>query len=545
MNTSTHDATPGAFRRWFGLALLAIVFLVCLAASVRNTMTVERPKKAVVRIAHWQLERGYREALDVIIRDYEALRPDIHIEQVPLPDRVYAQSINMQLISNTAPDICEMGNSDLIARDNSTIRYFLPLSAHVVRQNPYNADTDLADVPWRDTVLDGMRSGFREGLADYYGVPTTLTSMRLYYNKTLLELATGSDAPPATFGQWMTACEKVRQYAAARDSRIVPIVTCYDLSTLQQRYAVAFTAAMENQLYLDLNGDISQLKSYVGFCRDKVGPRSPQVRASYEIMRAVGEQMQQGFSAMDRQQAQYRFVNGLAVFMWTGSWDAGGTQSQAKDKGYDVGVFRPPLPAGEEHFAEYVATRSAESADGGGLYGIVKSSPQVSQAVDFLMYLTSRSVNEKFNRLAEWPPITIGARPSELMAPFIADPNGESARVQLAYGTRAGGDVSNEAVNYFQGDQSLDQFLTSFEATLRNPHCGGDWAWWNDVRERQIDVRGKERVLAQQQLIDLLDPATANPERYRRSLLQQVLRNNSLDSIYLFRQVRGQPMPAF
>ena len=539
------DASNGGLQRWLGIALLLMTFAVSTAAAIWNSLSIEEPGRTTLRIAHWQLEHGYREAMQAIIEDYERLHPDLHIEQVPLPVGVYAQSINTQLISNTAPDLCEMGNSDLTTKDDNTVRYFLPLGDAVGQPNAYNRGTDLAAVAWKDTLLDGMRGGYRDGLSDYYAVPTTTTSMRLYYNRQLLKAATGTDAPTRSFGQWMKVCQQIRDYADRHDGRILPIVSCYDLATMQLKYEVPFTAAFEDRLDADRNGDVSALEAYVGYCQGVIGPRSPEIQAVFETLRAVGDQMQQGFSAMDRQQAQFRFVNGLAAFMWSGSWDAGGTQALARRAGYDIGIMRLPLPADGEANAELVTRNVAEPADGGGMFGVTRQSPHAAEAVNFLRYLTSRAVNEKFNRLAEWPPIAIGAKASDLMAPFATDLNGSSTRVALTYGTRAARDVANEATNYFQGDITLDAFQSFFDRALQDPLRGGDWAWWREFDERRSDVRNKERIIARQQALDLLSDEPTKTNETRRAILQQVIRNDALDYPHLFQQTRGKAMPQF
>jgi len=549
------DESTGRFNgNVVGIVFLIVAFSVSLVISVKNTMSVERPTKPVLRIAHWQLEAGYRDAMQAVIDDYKKLHPEIDVVQMPVTEILYKQWINTQLISGTAPDICEMGQSDLLSKDQGTVRYFLPLSGEISKPNPYNKGTDLENTPWKETLLDGMRGGFREGLQDYYGVSTTLVSQRLFYNKQLLKTAVdfyNSTNPktkavhgaPDTFGQWMTQCQALKAYAAAKNPAVLPLVSCYGVWGIQAKFEPAYTAELANDYDFDLDGTTTDLEAYIAYRRGWIDLQTPQIKAVYETTRTVGDQMQQGFSGMDRQTAQFRFVNGQAGFLWTGSWDAKGTDVQAKAKGFDIGIFPVPSPGPGEPNSQYVVGSAGETITGAGSYGISKSSTQIDQALDFLRFLSSRAENEKFNMIAEWPPLTIGAKPSELMKPFTPDLRGLNSRLSLSFGSRVTQTAQAQLLNYYQGDDTYASFAKSFRQAINDPDRGGDWAWWDLFDKRASDERNTERILAQAQTLELLDPGSGDVKRYRRALLQEVSKNNGQDYLYLFKKYRGFDMP--
>lgn len=537
-----------------GIIFLIVAFSVSLVISVKNTLSVERPTKPVLRIAHWQLEAGYRDALQAVIDDYKKLHPELDVVQMPVTEALYKQWINTQLISGTAPDICEMGQSDLLSKDEGTVRYFMPLSGEISKVNPYNKGTDLENTPWKETLLDGMRGGFREGLQDYYGISTTYTSMRMFYNKPLLTKAvdfynstnptpTAIDGPPHTFGQWMTQCQALKAYAAAKDPSVLPVVSCYGVFGIQGKFEPAFTASLANDCDFDLDGITTELEGYIAYKRGWVDLQTPQIKAIYETTRQVGDQMQQGFSGMDRQTAQFRFVNGQAGFLWTGSWDAKGTDVQAKSKGFEIGIFPVPNPGPGEPNSQFIVGNAGETIAGAGSYGIAKSSKRIDQALDFLRFISSRAENEKFNAVAEWPPLTIGAKPSELMKPFTPDLRGLNSRLTLSFGTRVTQTANAQLLNYYQGDDTFESFAKSFKDVIDDPDRGGDWAWWFLFDQRQSDERNAERVLAQAQTLELLDPGSGDVKRYRRALLQEIVKANGQDYLYLFKKYRGFEMP--
>lgn len=551
------DESTGWFNgTTIGVSMLIIAFLASLIVAVRNTMRIERPVKPVVYIAHWQLEKGYREALQMVIDDYNKLHPEIEVRQMGVTERVYAQWINTQLIAGTAPDICEMGQSKVFASDEYTVKYFIPLSEYLVQPNPYNKGTSLESLPWKETMLDGMKGGFKEGLQEYYGTPTSLTAMRLFYNKKLLSDAVSEwnganpsaaiqDGPPTSFGHWMKQCEAIKAYAAKHNDQILPIVSCYQIAGMQGKLEVPFTSNLADQLDLDLDGTTTPVETYIGYIQKKISLESPEVKSMFETVKRVGDQMQSGFSAMDRQQAQFRFVNELAGFLWTGSWDANGTAVQAEAKGFDVGVFDFPLPAKGEPGGEYVRGRANETMSGAGVYGVFKGSRHQQQALDFLKYLTSQQPNQKLNEVSQWPPLTIGAKPSKLMEPFAADMRGFNTRLNFNIGSRVQTEINGKILNYYQGDDSYDAFKHAFEKIVVDPARGGDWGWWFEFDKARTDSRNKERTLGQQQALELIMPDQYDPARYRRALFQQVYRNNALDHRYNFKLFRGMEMPEF
>jgi raffinose/stachyose/melibiose transport system substrate-binding protein len=540
MSDSGEDKKGRFNSNHLGAGMLVVAFVVSSIVATINTLRVESPNRNVIRIAHWQLEQGYRSAMQEVIEEYQKLNPGVEIEQMPVTERVYAQWLNTHLISGTAPDICELGFSNLATKDEYTVRYFLPLSNVSSQPNPYNADNEMRDVPWKETLQDGMRGGFREGLQEYFGVPTTFVSMRIFYNKKLLKAATGSDAAPATFGQWMSQCQAIDAYGKQKGKKILPIVSTNTVQgTLSIPYEVAFTANYEEALDLDLDGTILPMEVYIGYRTGKVSMDDPAIQAYFKTVRAVGEQMGRGFSSIDRQTAQFKFVNETAGFLWTGSWDASGTVAMAAEKGFEVGVFELPLPGPGEPYAEFIRGKANEaSSSGAGSYGVYKNSKKSEQAIDFLMFLTSRRGNELLNQKAEWPTLTIGAKSSELMKPFQPNPRGYNARVNFNYGSRVGQVFNSRIVNYYQGDEPFSAFKAAYEEVIVDPRRGGDWAWWNEQDQRRRDIRNKERVLAQDTTLELINPGSRDQNRYRRALLQQVTRNNALDFYWLFRKHR-------
>ena len=134
-----------------GLILLATAVAWSVGKVIFRQTGQAEAKRTTVRLAHWQLESGLRQALEAVISEYERIHPDIKIEQVPIPERLGKNWTRTQLVGGTSPSIIQLGETMGI-NDEVLARYFYPLSDEVEEPNPYNAGTDLEVTPWRDTL---------------------------------------------------------------------------------------------------------------------------------------------------------------------------------------------------------------------------------------------------------------------------------------------------------------------------------------------------------------------------------------------------------
>jgi raffinose/stachyose/melibiose transport system substrate-binding protein len=532
-----------------GLILLAITIVVSLVVVIRNVISIERPDKVTIRIAHWQLEAGYREALDAIIKDFEALHDNkVKVVQMPVTEKVYAQWINTQMISGTAPDIVEVGQSNVLLKDENTVRYFVPLGDEVTKPNPHNKDTDLEGLPWKETFIDGMRGGYRDNLQDYYMVPTTMIGMRLFVNTTLLDKV-GAKVP-TTYAELIDVSQKIRAYSyKERGGAVVPIVSCYQLPSIINPYLVPFMASLEPTLDQDLDGTVTPLEGYRGMVKQDITFETPQIKQYFEAMKLLCDQMQKGFAAMDRQSAQFLFVNGNAGFLWTGSWDARGTFLAAEKRGIKIALIQPPLPAKGERFGDVIAGRQNEAAGRGqGPYGIYKGTKHYNLALSFLQFVTSKKANQKFNEMAEWPPVVLGSKPAEIMKPFMPDPVGYTSHVNFAVGSKLGSEYNVAMTAYMQGEKDYKWMTETYLAAMKNDKIGGDWASWFEYDKLWRDCRNQERLLARDSLEALMDPAgqtDIDKARYARTLLQQTRRNNGREAEHRFELYRKMELKKF
>src|SRR5690242_821021 len=98
----TQDASNPLTR--ISWVVLALTFVLCAARVLFLQHQTSAPNGEVIRIAHWQLEAGYRGSMDQAIKRYEALNPGVKILQLAITEKVYGQWLNTHLLAGTAPD---------------------------------------------------------------------------------------------------------------------------------------------------------------------------------------------------------------------------------------------------------------------------------------------------------------------------------------------------------------------------------------------------------------------------------------------------------
>jgi len=520
----------------------------------------------VVRVLHWQLEPGYREGLQDAIDEYNQLphvqEAGVKVIQLAIPERVYSQFLNVHLISGTAPDICVKGMSELVGDSSSTARFFDPISEHVEVPNPYNRgeylqddlseplSTFLSERAWSETFSDGMTSGWDEANQDFYAVPiSSWGSVRVFYNQTLVEeikeymreswkadpppawkttaldeldLIESADSveewlsgpePPRSLGLFLMFCEATLAYAQENQlENLVPIsASNYSSGQFVPAYRFPFTYGIASRLNVDHNQGISPQEIFGGWQAGLWEYDNPGFQAFFEIAQLFPRFFPAGFLGLDREQAHRRFVLGNAVFLATGAWDANSIFLGAADKSnpedvFEVGIMPYPMPVpGERWFEAYHGKPSGTGSRLGVPMAINKTSQNKEWAVDFLQFVTSHRVNERFNRIAGWIPGIVGTEPQERMKPFQPNPTGLPRGIHMHM--RGGGQLTTllrgQFLLYFSDEISFEEFKVAVKDILQNPRYGADRVWYDQSissrdRARQYDRSFDIRLLEEE-----------------------------------------------
>jgi raffinose/stachyose/melibiose transport system substrate-binding protein len=605
-----------------GLLLLLGGFVVSLGMVLQRSYEAgglgnEEGGKRIVKIMHWQLEPGYREAMQDAIDQYNQLphvrEANVEVRQLDVTERVYAQVLNVHMISGTAPDLCEQGMTAAV-RNAGAAQYFESLGEAVAVPNPYNADRFLPDqidpalreslqtLPWRETLMDGMQGGWNSELQDYYSVPTSFFgSQKIYYNEELFGRARQllrqaaeadptppwfenlflrevdgqvsgyvtdtpalrhwlvSDREPDTLGRTLMVCEAIWEIGRqTNDDQLVPIAgSSYSDQMFAGRYRVPFLAHYVPPLNDDHSVGLDGVETWRGWLAGDWSFEDPAVIAYFECIRTICEQFPAGFLGLDREQARRRFVNAQAGMIATGSWDAksifDATEGEVVGDDYQpregerittidginylnhrfpVSIMDFPLPGPGERWSEYVGPPASEAqSNGGAAYMVYQRSPNKEHALDFLRFLTSYSVNQEFNRTANWLPIVIGSSPHKNLMPFAPAGEGFSGQDQLAFNDEWAGNLATrftgQLKNYLSGAINYQTFKQTINDAAADSRSGADRVLFDKWQRTRDQVRNTEKLIMVQTAADVLldDPSAA--VKQRAALRQSVLLHNA------------------
>ncbi|RKX33006.1 MAG: hypothetical protein DRP71_11230 [Verrucomicrobia bacterium] len=490
----------------FGLILLFVSYGISLVHVIRirrNMGDIGVDDRIVIRLAHFLSEENVQSAFSKLAKDYEELHPDTRIVVQSVPQRAYQQWLNTQQIGGTTPDLFQ-----LQARGDWTMasKFQEVLTSQVGQVNPYNVGTDLEGVPWRDTYTDGMEGGYFFSLLEFYGIPMTIESTRIFYNKDLFRRAAGSDRPPGNFGEWMEICAAIQAYGEGRDETIFPIAATRDyalLSGFNGFYVTAFTGGLAIPYDVNAGGGPTTQGTLWGFQTGTLDFDQERVRAAYDIQLELAENYQPGFMSDTADQARFLFIQGRAGMLLGNTYDLILFRDTAR---FDVGVFRIPLPDPDDpKYGRFVTGRIWEEPVTKFLFGLSKRSSHKEIALDFMKFATSLPNNEWFCRQLDWFPAIRGAETSDELQVFAPSGEGVSASLELVTGPDIGLYFDHNFLLFLGGHLSFDEFMDGLEEIWRTK--GEEWLMVKRFAiTRQEDI-SRERNLSRSRVRVLFEEA--------------------------------------
>ena len=447
------------------VALVAACFLLALGNVLMRSLEEADPNRVVIRFSHWQVEAGMREAFEAVAEEYEALHPNVRVEQLPCPGTVYGTWIQTRLIGGDPPGLMELGRGQAPDR---LARYFQPLTAWLNEPNPYNAGTEPEGAAWRETFLDGLSNApGLDTLIDYYAVPVSAASSRMYYNLPLFRRIMGPDAPlPETLEQFLAFCRKTRRYAADTGRPIVPVAGSAGTANV---LLLPLIESQTQKLALQID-DLAVLiipQEPRPFLDPRVSLAHPAVRSGLELARTVGGYMPSGFVTYSRDDAIFAFSTGRAVSLAAGSWDYKGIVEQSD---FPIALAYKPYPTpGNPEWGRGVLGRPSERDVGLGVqFYLPQQAEHAEQAVDFLRYLTSVPGQRTFVKVSTWPPAVRTVAPAEQTEAFAPRSEGYTNGFHISKFFWGGGDVyrvyTSNLGKLFDPDGSVETFIGALNA---------------------------------------------------------------------------------
>lgn len=167
-----------------------------LGAALLSTPAV------AVEIEYWQYYfEGRVQAIDQLIEQFEAENPDITVKHTHFPYAQYRTKIAAAVMAGQGPDVVQLYYGWL--PDFLKAGLLEPLPADVF--DPAKIDEEYFPIVQRMKV-DG----------EYYGLPTAVRSLAMFYNKDLFEKAgLDPESPPATYAELVEAAKAVAEHDSA------------------------------------------------------------------------------------------------------------------------------------------------------------------------------------------------------------------------------------------------------------------------------------------------------------------------------------------
>lgn len=589
--------------RLLNLNLVAAVLVVGIyIASLTFRAKLKReetpPGYIVVRIAHSRLEPGYREALDLIIKDFEELKlrqgVKVKVKQMAVANQFYEAWLNTQLIGGTAPDMVQMPQGRVQGAVDYMERYFFSLDEITSKPNPYNeftviedlvGDLDLnrnvaddlkTEVPelaapltvrqavehldpadraflrnstHRDTFFDGMLGGYNYGATKYYTFTTVASQMRIFYNQEIFRRAQGSDRPPQSLGEFFRLCEKIQRLKTSDGVPIIPIAATKYLpdEVFNSKYRPSFLYTMNLQYSRDegVVGDYGYLQ------RGMLSFDDPQIRAYYDFTRAFSRYCTPGYQSVERDNATFAFVQGRAAMRFSGAENAASLFKQTK---FPIGVMPFPVPAPGERWSQYACFPAREVNRSSGQFALTRGSENPSLAQEFMYFWTSYIWNERFNMFAELVPVIKGSRPSARMTPFTPLQTGISSNTATFNqgGTTLWTDYKAEAWRFFSGEVEYEEFVDAFMEKVEDPYFGVNRyrydAYMGGVRGERIKQANQNIAAARMLMYDAR--SEEDQTRYNYTVFRGCIYNNGTNERYYWERYQheqgtDEPFPEF
>lgn len=173
---------------------------VLLAGLVAGFSTFAFNAAQAVEIQYWQYVYETRvKTMDQLIANFEKANPDITVKQVTFPYADYQTRVVAANMSGQGPDVMQLfyGWLDKFA----TGKLLQPLPTDAFPHDKIESEFF--------PIVSAMKRG-----DDYYGLPTAVRSLALFYNKKLFAEA-GIEAPPKTLDELITDAAKLTKKDAA------------------------------------------------------------------------------------------------------------------------------------------------------------------------------------------------------------------------------------------------------------------------------------------------------------------------------------------
>lgn len=398
-------------RRMLWVLLISLLFSPGCGTTVSETETETQPIK--LRFSFWEpgMYREMEDALQKVVDQYETIHPDVSIELISRPVENYENWIKSCIVADDLPDI-ESSHANLLATQFNA-GLVVDITDLLNEKSAYEPGQ-----LWKDTFIPKkLEQANIDYLNSLCNIPLFGTEVAFYYNKTIYqELGL---TPPATWHEFMQNCEVIQK--AGKTPIVFPGQKEAASSWLEWEIGQGMSA---KRFLFDPNINVNQdmtisiyeknravALGYWDVSKDKTFQK---ILSNY--ISCVEEFFDYCGTTPDLEEsiAKTMFVNGEAIHINTGVWDAKSFLHNPLVN-FEVGTF--PMPEFTKEDTDY---------PGGRMYtgtvqclavtkSVYQQEGKLEAAVDFLQYLTSKEIYQRFvNEIIALPTVKEVSYDSEI-----------------------------------------------------------------------------------------------------------------------------------
>jgi ABC-type glycerol-3-phosphate transport system substrate-binding protein len=365
--------------------ILLIVLVLVFSSGSKKTTAGSFPTGPVT-LTFWDPFNN-SETLDPLFQDYQKLHPNVHIVFSKKDITTYQSDLLNALASNNGPDIFSINNS------------WLPQYLNKATSAPASI---INFTDYKNTFVDAAVNDFTKN-QKVYGIPLSVDSLALYYNKDLLGTA-GIPTPPKTWNELATDVQRIKRQdstgyfvrsgaALGTNKNINRAVDILYLMMLQQ-----------GTIPYSSDGGSPQFAQSVQQDGNYVNPGA--MALSYYTSFADPSSLNYNWNARSDYSID-AFVNGRAAFLYSYSYTRATILQKSPNLNFDVApIPQPNLDNPSVNFANYWG----EVVSKQGKYPAV--------AWDFLKFLASKPELDKYYAANKVP-----SSRKDLIALQIPDPD--------------------------------------------------------------------------------------------------------------------------
>jgi raffinose/stachyose/melibiose transport system substrate-binding protein len=296
-----------------------------------------------------------------------------------------------------------------------------------------------------------MRNGYQEELLEYMRVPQSRFTTRVFYNRTLLRQLTGLETAPRDWSEFIELCMVIRTKKNEQGEFYYPIASsAYHVGLWESGSINPVTWGLYRFADFNRDGNVATDEMWAAFKTGILSFEVPELALRFRMFEELMRQFQPGFTGLTRDEAVMLFAKQRAVFIATGTWDAGSYLYQAQASGFELGLMDYPTPSPDDPVLGAVAKgRRFDQADQGFNFGVTRFSKHPEVAKDFLLFLASYPYNRRLNEIIGWLPSIEGVEAPEILRGF--EPNNRGPWSNMNF------NVGGQSTIRYQQDYSLFQ----------------------------------------------------------------------------------------